>query len=205
MSVEAGKNAAEVPYTAQCEQLQQEFQHLRSQWWWLFLFGLLLAVCGAAAVIFPALTVLGTFTAVVVLGTVLIVAGIATIVTAFWAGKWSGVLVQVLAGILYLVVGFMITEKPLGTAMTLTLFVATLFIVVGGFRILAALMIRFPHWGWALLNGIVTFLVGVIIYRHFPQSAIWVLGLLVGLEMLFHGWTWIMLSLAIKRLPEKVV
>ncbi len=204
MSVESDKGVAEVPCTAACEQLQQEFQHLRSQWWWLFLFGLLLAVCGAAAVIFPALTALGTLAAVVVLGTVLIVAGIATIVAAFWAGKWSGVLVQILAGILYLVVGFMITEKPLESAMTLTLFVATLFIVVGGFRILAALMVRFPYWGWTLLNGIVTFLVGVIIYRHFPQSAIWVIGLLVGLEMLFHGWTWIMLSLAIKRLPEKV-
>ncbi len=203
MSVETGKSVAEVSCTAECEQLQHDFQHLRSQWWWLFLFGILLAVCGTAAIIFPALTVLGTLTAVVVLGTVLIIAGIATIVTAFWAGKWSGVLVQILAGLLYLVVGFMITEKPLASAVTLTLFVATLFIVVGGFRILAALLVRFPYWGWALLNGIVTFLVGVIIYRHFPQSAIWVLGLLVGLEMLFHGWTWIMLSLAIRELPEQ--
>jgi uncharacterized membrane protein HdeD (DUF308 family) len=201
MSVETGKSV--VPGTAASEQLQQDFQHLRSQWWWLFLFGILLAVCGGAAVIFPALTVLGTLTAVVVLGTVLIIAGIATIVTAFWAGKWSGVLVQILAGLLYLVVGFMITEKPLASAVTLTLFVATLFIVVGGFRILAALLVRFPYWGWALLNGIVTFLVGVVIYRHFPQSAIWVLGLLVGLEMLLHGWTWIMLSLAIRDLPEQ--
>ena len=87
--------------------------------------------------------------------------------------------------------------------MTLTLFVATLSIVVGGFRILAALLVRFPYWGWALLNGIVTFLVGVIIYRHFPQSAIWVLGLLVGLEMLVSRLYLIMLSLAIRELPEQ--
>lgn len=53
------------------------------------------------------------------------------------------------------------------------------------------------------MNGIVTFLLGVIIYHHYPQSTLWALGLLVGLEMLFHGWTWIMLALAVRRLPTK--
>ena len=89
MNAEAGKCCG-------CEQLQREFRHLRSSWWWLFLFGILLAVCGAAAVIFPALTVLTTVVAMRILGIVLIVAGIATIVMSFWAGKWSGLLVQLL-------------------------------------------------------------------------------------------------------------
>ena len=83
---------------------------------------------------------------------------------------------------------------------------AAFFIVVGGFRIVASLAVHFPYWGWSLLNGIVTFLLGVIIYRlyhHFPPSAFWILGLLIGIEMLFHGWTWIMLSLAIRRIPAK--
>ena len=185
------------------EQLQREFRHLKSNWWWLLLFGILLTVCGAAAVIFPALTVLTTLVATQILGIVLIVAGIATIIMSFWAGKWSGLLVQLLIGILYLIVGFMITDKPLQSAVTLTAFVAAFFIVAGSFRILAALMIQFPHWGWSLLNGIVTFLLGVIIFHHFPQAALWVLGLLIGLEMLFHGWTWIMLSLAVRNIPNE--
>ena len=185
------------------EQLQQEFHHLRSQWWWLLLFGILLAVCGSAAIIFPPLTVVTTFAAMVVLGVTLMVAGIATIVTAFWAGKWSGTLVQLLIGVIYVVVGLMITDTPVQSAMAMTLFVAAFFIVAGAFRVVAALVVRFPHWGWALLNGVITFLLGMIIYRHFPQSGVWVLGLLVGLEMLFHGWTWIMLSLAIRQIPEK--
>ena len=102
----------------------------RSQWCWLLSFGILLTACGAAAVI-PALTVLTTVTATLVLGIVLMVAGIATVITAFWAGKWSGMLVQLLVGILYVVVGFMITEKPLASAAVLTLFVATFCIVAG--------------------------------------------------------------------------
>ena len=198
-------NAERSPCAVACgEQLRQEFHHLRRDWFWLFLFGILLVVCGTAAVIFPALTVLTSFAAVWCLGVTLMVAGIATIIASFWAGKWSGMLVQLLVGILYVVVGFMITEKPLQSAMAMTLFVAAFCIVAGIFRVVAALTIRYPYWGWSLLNGMITFLLGVVIYRHFPQSAIWVLGLLVGLEMLFHGWTWIMLSLAIKKIPEEL-
>jgi len=182
------------------EQVQQEFQHLRSDWWWLFLLGALLMICGLVALIFPALTSLA---AVKVLGVVLIIAGIATVIAAFWSGKWSGLLVQLLVGILYLAVGFMITEKPLQSIMALTLFMAAFFMVAGGFRFVAALMIRFPYWGWSLLNGIITFLLGLIIYRNLPQSAIWILGLLVGLELFFHGWTWMAISLAIKKIPAK--
>ena len=199
MNAEAGKGVVGR------ELMEQEFSHLRSNWWWLFLFGILLTICGAAAVIFPALTVVTSFAAVVVLGIVLIVAGVATFVTAFWAGKWSGMMLQLLVGVLYAALGFMIIDTPLlKTVEALTLFIAAFFIVVGAFRMVSSLVTRFPYWGWSLLNGIITFLLGVIIYRlynHFPPSAIWVLGLLIGIEMLFHGWTWIMISLAVKKLP----
>src|SRR4029453_16835078 len=89
--------------------LRQEFRHLRESWWWFLLLGILLAVCGTAALIFPALTVLTSFAVVVILGVTLIIAGLATIIASFWAGKWSGMLVQLLVGILYLVAGFAIT------------------------------------------------------------------------------------------------
>ena len=79
-----------------------------------------------------------------------------------------------------------------------TVFLAVLFMVLGVFRASAALVIRFPQWGWALLNGVITFLLGLIIYRHLPTSGLWVIGLLVGLEMLFNGWTWIMLGLEVR-------
>jgi uncharacterized membrane protein HdeD (DUF308 family) len=185
-----------------CEQLHAEFRHLKAAWWWLLLFGVLLAVCGAAAMVVPALTVATSFVAVVVLGVALIVAGMATIISSFWVGKWSGTLLQLLVGILYLVVGFMITDTPGKSVVAMTALLAAFFIVVGLFRMAASLVVRFPYWGWTLLNGAVTLLLGVIIYRHFPGDSRWAIGLLVGVEMLFHGWTWIMLSLAIRRIPE---
>ncbi len=185
--------------------LQREFRHLQSDWLWLFLYGVLLAVCGTAALIFPALTVLTTFVAVVVVGITLVIAGVATVIASFWAGRWSGMLLQLLIGVLYIAVGLMIMDSPLASSMALTLFVAAFFIVAGGFRIIAALAVRFPYWGWALLNGIVTLLLGIVIYRlyqHFPPSAIWILGVLVGMELLFHGWNWIVLALGVRNLKQ---
>ena len=115
-------------------QLHEEFQHLRSSWWWFLLLGILLAVCGTAALVFPGLTIVTSFAAVVILGVSLMVAGLATIIASFWAGKWSGLLVQLLVGILYLVAGFAIAETPGRSAAMLTLFLASMFIVVGAFR-----------------------------------------------------------------------
>ena len=161
--------------TIGAERLAREFQHLKSEWSWLLLYGVLLTLCGAVGIVVPALAA-------------------------------TAAMVQLLVGVLYLMAGFAIFDTPVESAVVATLFVAAFFIVVGGFRILAAMMVRFPHWGWALLNGVVTFLLGMIIYRlyhRFPASAILILGLLVGIEMLLNGWTWIMLSLAIRNIPDK--
>jgi uncharacterized membrane protein HdeD (DUF308 family) len=197
--------AGQAPHavSSQGDLLHQEFKQLKPSWWCLLLFGILLAVGGTAAIVFPALTVVTTFAATVILGVILMVGGMATIITAIWAGKWSGLLLQLLVGILYVVAGYAIADSPVQSAAMLTGVMATFFIVVGAFRSVAALVIRFPHWGWALLNGVVTLLAGVIIYRHFPENVLWVIGLLVGLEMLLHGWNWIILSLAIRNIPEQ--
>jgi uncharacterized membrane protein HdeD (DUF308 family) len=178
--------------------VRAEFHHLRSHWWWLFLLGILLVVSGTAAIVFPILATVG---AMIFLGVNLMLAGLATIVTSFWAGRWSGTLLQLLVGILYLVAGFAIADSPVDAGKAATLLIAAMFIVAGAFRTLAALVIRFPHWGWALLNGVVTLLCGLVIYRHFTDSGPWLVGLLIGLEMIFNGWTWIMLSVAVRNLP----
>ncbi|REK13028.1 MAG: HdeD family acid-resistance protein [Planctomycetota bacterium] len=190
--------------TPAASELKHELEHMSSHWWWFTLLGGLLAACGTAAIVFPPVMV-GTSIAVpVILGVLLMIGGVATIITAFWAGKWSGTILQLLVGILYLVCGFVFTDHPFESALFLTLFIAILFIVIGIFRTVAALTIQFPQWGWALLNGVVTFLAGVVIYRTLPEGALWVIGLLIGLELIFNGWMWIMLSLALRSMHNKL-
>ena len=179
--------------------IEHELTHIQKHWGWFLVLGILLIVGGVAAIAFPILSSVG---AVIVLGIILIVSGIFTIVGAFWAGKWSAFLLQILIGILYLIAGIVMDDMPLQSMEVLSLFMAAFFIVAGVFRVVVALAERFPKWGWALLNGVVTLLVGIIILESYPISALWAIGVLVGVELLFNGWTWVMLSLALRDAPS---
>jgi uncharacterized membrane protein HdeD (DUF308 family) len=182
-------------------QLAQEFQHVKSCWCCFLMLGILLVACGSVAIVIPPFF---TVVTAMVLGIVLMVAGLVTIVSSFWIGKWSGMLLHLLAGIFYLVAGFVVSERPVETALLITLFIAVMFIVLGSFRIVSALVVRFPQWGWVLFNGIITLLLGIVIYRHLRESFLWVIGILVGVELLLNGWSWIMLALAVRKIPKEL-
>ena len=177
-----------------------ELERLKQHWWWFLVLGVLLVIGGIVALAYPFASSVGI---IVVLGTVLIISGVATVVGAFWAGKWSAFFLQLLVGILYVMAGMVIRDVPLESVALLTLFIAASFVVVGVLRVVISLVERFPQWGWALLNGVITMIAGLIIYDSFPSSALWVIGLLVGLELLFNGLTWIMLSLTLRNLPDE--
>jgi uncharacterized membrane protein HdeD (DUF308 family) len=161
--------------------------------------GILLTVCGLVAVSYPPFF---TVAVVTLLAAILFVSGVAMVITSFWAGKWSALLVQLLVGILYVMVGMLMMECKGESVKLVTLFVAVMFIVVGIFRIVASLAVKFPQWGWALLNGVLTTLVGIIIFNNLPEAQYWAIGLLVGIEMLFNGLHWIMLGLAVRNIPQ---
>ena len=192
----------EQPASLTAGPLQREFSHLRSQWWWLLVLGILMALGGTACLALPGLTVMTSISVVMLLGIILMVAGLGTIITAFWIGRWSGLLVQLLIGILYLVAGISIADHPLQSLFFLTKFLAAMFIIGGIFRVTSALVVRYAHWGWTLLNGVVTLMLGVIIIRHFNEAALWLIGTMVGVDLLLQGWSWIALALAVRQLPE---
>ena len=181
--------------------LGHELGRLKSHWWWFLSLGILLVIGGIVALACPFTT---STLVVMIMGAVLIISGVIMVVGAFWAGTWSAFFLQLFVGILYVMAGMVIRDVPLESVAILTLFIAAAFIVIGIFRIVVSLTERFPQWGWSLLNGIVTMVAGLIIYDAFPSSSLWVIGLLVGLELLFNGWTWIMLSLTMRALPDEV-
>src|SRR4051794_4670410 len=90
--------------------VEHELRHLRQEWWWFLVLGILLIVSGMVALAYP---VLGSVAVVVVLGMSLVVSGVAMIVATFWAGRWSAHLLQLLIGVFYVVVGFLMMDKPL--------------------------------------------------------------------------------------------
>ena len=79
---------------------------------------------------------------------------------------------------------------------------AVFFVAAGVLRVGHALSRRFSGWGWTLLSGAVTLLLGVLIWRDFPESALWVIGTFVGIDLVFNGLSWVMLGLAARALPS---
>jgi uncharacterized membrane protein HdeD (DUF308 family) len=122
---------------------------------------------------------------------------------AFWHKRWAGFFLDLLTGILYVVVGWMMVTNPRESALLLTLIIAMFLIFEGVFRIVAALTARYPHWGWVLFNGVISLLLGIMIWRQWPYSGLWVIGLFVGIEMLLNGWSLVMLSLMGRKLSEE--
>lgn len=176
--------------------LAQEVESLRRHWPWFMALGIAMVVLGTIAI---GDAVVATEAATVLFGFVLLAGGISLIVSAFWAGKWSGTLLHLLIGVLYVIVGLMIIDSPANSAMQLTLIIAFFLIFSGIFRVIYALSERFTGWGWVLLNGAVSMLLGFLIYKQWPYSGMWVIGLFVGIELIFNGWAWVMLSVGLKQ------
>jgi uncharacterized membrane protein HdeD (DUF308 family) len=64
-----------------------------------------------------------------------------------------------------------------------------------------AVLHRFSGWPWVVLNGVITLVLGVMIWRQWPESALWVIGLFLGIDLVFSGWTWVLLALAVRSIP----
>src|SRR5262249_18633919 len=101
-------------------------------------------------------------------------------------------------GVLHVILGVMMIEQPLRAAEILTLMLAVAFLVAGSLRVIAVLTERFSAWPWVLLNGIVTFVLGVAVCRQWPESSLWVIGVFVGIDLIFNGWSWVMLGLTVR-------
>jgi uncharacterized membrane protein HdeD (DUF308 family) len=176
----------------------QELEALREHWKWFLALGIAMAVLGTIAIGSACLATV-TVTVTWLFGFLMLGSGIATIVSAFSVDRWSGTLIHLLMGVLYTIVGFMIIDQPVDSAIQITLIIAVFLIVGGVIRIIFALVERFPGWGWMLLNGAVTLLAGLLIYKQWPLSGLWVIGLFVGIDLILNGWTWIALSLAVRK------
>jgi uncharacterized membrane protein HdeD (DUF308 family) len=192
----------DLPPTPLGRVIRHELQAIRGKWIWLVVLGIALIVLGTIMLGFPVITTLATVT---VLGAFILVGGVAEIVGAFWCREWSGFFLALLAGILGIVVGLMLLGNPIAGGATLTILLASFLFVAGIFRSVAAITHRFGGWGWLLLSGVVDIVLGVLIWRELPITGLTVIGLLVGISIIFRGVWWLMLGFALKRIPAPTV
>jgi uncharacterized membrane protein HdeD (DUF308 family) len=165
-------------------------------WWLILALGLVSVVIGVLAILYPEIA---TTKVVLVLGVLLLVAGVFEVVHAVLVRNLRGFALHLLGAALYLIVGLFILEDPDRAAVVLTLLLAAAFFVGGVLRIVFSLIDKLPAWPWVLLNGVVNLILGVLIWRGWPGSSLVIIGLFVGIDLLFHGWSWIMLALGVRR------
>jgi uncharacterized membrane protein HdeD (DUF308 family) len=176
-------------------ELREELTEFRRNWLWFVLLGMALIFVGFIAL--GSLWIASLATAVVI-GALLVVGGVAEIVGAFWSRGWSRVFLHLLSGLLSLGVGGLFLWAPVDALLTLTLLLACLLTVGGVFKIVAALSYRFEGWGWPLVSGVIDLVLGVMILLEWPASALWVIGLFVGISLVFRGFNWIGLGIALR-------
>jgi uncharacterized membrane protein HdeD (DUF308 family) len=161
------------------------------------LWGVLLIVLGAVAVGLPFLA------AVAVTGLVawlIILAGIIHLVLAFRAHGAGSTIWKLLVGVAYLCFGGYLIVHPLVGVASLTLLLATLFLVEGVLDVILFFKMRpLQGSGWVLTDGIVTLLLGAMIYLQWPSSSLWAIGTLVGISLIFSGVARVMMSLAVRK------
>ena len=180
-------------------ELRHELDALRGKWFWFVILGVALVVLGTVAL---GSVVIASLAATAVIGVLLLLGGAAEAVGAFWCCRWSGFFMELLSGALSVVVGLLFLRAPVGALPALRLLLARFLMVGGFFKIVAAVSYQFAAWGWSLAGGVIDVILGVMIWQEWPASALWVIGLFVGINLLFRGVNWIALGLALRSLPR---
>jgi uncharacterized membrane protein HdeD (DUF308 family) len=176
---------------------------LSRNWGWLLALGILMIALGVFAVGAPGVA---TVAVQLVLGWILVIGGIGQGIHAFMVKGWGGFLLQLLSAALYLLVGVLLLVNPVEGALALTFILAVFLIVEGVFKLVMALRVR-PHrgWGWLMASGILSLILGLLIWSEWPVAGLWVIGLLVGIQLLFTGWSLVMLALAARAHAQPTV
>ena len=170
-------------------------KQVKRNWGWYLGLGIMLNVVGTAAIIFAFVS---TIFSVIYLGSILVILGVFEAIQSFKIHPLSRCILHFLLSTFCAVTGLYLIFYPAINAISLTLLLAFFFIVTGILRIIFSVTGRTPHRFWLLLNGIITLVLGLLIWRQWPLSGLWVIGMFLGIDMVFMGWNWIMLALSLK-------
>ncbi len=168
------------------------------EWGWFLALGIALIVLGVLAIIYEGTATLASIAA---LGIIFAIAGIAQIVLAFQSRNGGHIFLYLLFGALEVFVGFSLIRYPLMGTLTVTLVLAIYLLFAGIFRVIYALWAQFPQYGWAVFSGIISVILGILLWDQWPTSALWFIGFAVGLSFIFAGVAWCGMAFKLKALP----
>ena len=177
--------------------LAGHIHQFRAKWGWFVALGAVMIVAGLIALgnLFA-----GTLVSVLYIGAMMAVGGVAQIIHAFQVKGWGAFLFWLLDGVLYLAAGAIAFMNPLLAAEVLTLLLGVSLVIGGIFRLIAAFQLRpADGWGWILFSALIAILLGIEIVVRWPINSVWILGLFLGIDLIFNGFTVLMLGFGLKK------
>jgi uncharacterized membrane protein HdeD (DUF308 family) len=164
---------------------------------WLITLGILLLVLGVVCIVSPLVSGMAVE---LLVGGVMLVAGVAKLFHAGRARSWGSGMGEFLLGMFTALAGLLLLAHPLAGLAFLTLLLAGFFFLEGIAQFVIAFRLRpLAGWLWVLFGGLLSFLLAVLIYVNWPLSGAWAVGTLVGIQILYNGWSLIAIGLAVRN------
>ena len=184
----------------EAERMGRAFAGAIHEHWGLFLAeGIILVILGIAAIVLPPIA---TIAFTIIIGWIFLVSGVVGLITTFWARQAPGFVWSLISAIIGIAAGVVLLLWPITGSVSLTLVLIAFFVVEGIVSIMYAIEHRNQltgQWGWMLVSGIIDLILAGIIFAGLPGTALWALGLLVGINMVFGGAALIAIALAARH------
>ena len=170
-------------------------EQLRANWGWFLLLGALSIAAGVAAL---AIEEFATLVSVVTIGVLVGLVGLVEIVLGFRARGWGQALYWEISGLFYVAVGVFAWAEPVQASVILTLLLGAGLVAAGAVRLVSGFQHHDRLRGPLMLSGAVTGLLGLVIVTGWPANSLFVIGLLLGIELIFTGVNWVLFSLRLR-------
>jgi len=169
----------------------------RSATGWMMVWGIVMLICGIAAIALPWASGIGV---VIVIGWVLLFSAVSHLIFAFHTHSVGGVLWQILLALIYGAAGVFMLMNPLAGLVTLTLVLAIFLLIEAALETALYFQLRRAiNAGWILFDAIVTLILAILIWSQWPSSAMWFIGTIIGISLIFSGVSRLSLASAMRR------
>jgi uncharacterized membrane protein HdeD (DUF308 family) len=184
--------------TAENNPLEQVAGEVRKNRGWLMFMGIVMVILG---VIGLSMEVSLTVVSVLYFGFLVVFGGVVMLIDAFRAGEWGSKLWHVLIALVYIAAGIVMITNPAASAVWITLFLASFFVITGVFRLIIGFKARgrVDNWGWIVFAGVISMLLGLVIFAQWPVSGLWVIGMFVAIELILQGFSMISIARAVRE------
>jgi uncharacterized membrane protein HdeD (DUF308 family) len=173
------------------------YGYVTGKWGWFVALGIGLILAGLFAFID---TIAFTLASTILIGASFLLGGTFQVIHAFGTKDWGAFALNLLGGLLTIAGGFLIMMEPVEGALVITLFLLAALVVGGVLRIVIALRHRELQYWWLMaIGGLISIALGAMLYVTLPWSSLFLLGTIVGIELVVQGVTWLQFGLALRR------